>query len=147
MKTIEWTAKNGTIKVIATITADYRVNKYKEILDADGWKTEVEKVEQISDINMITKAETMEAVKGTPYEITKGHPAYKSGAYAMIGDKIGLKKEVYEKIQEAIEAERTEAEMNASEEWQAMQNARIQKDKGNQEYDKHRAMMKKVMGY
>lgn len=128
-KTIEWTTKTGK-PVVVTMT----IETSREI-NADGDKMTV------SCCDMHTTATVDGQTVGYSINtINASHPAHKLGAVAMCGNLC-----ITQANYDAIKAAQTELE--STPEWQAKVARQAASDKAAKEYDAHRAMMRKVMGY
>jgi hypothetical protein len=128
-KTVTWTTKsNKTAVVTMTIETSKEIN-------ADGDKVTV------SCCDMHTTATVDSQTVGYSINtINANHPAHKLGAVAMCGNLC-----IAQANYDAIKAAQTELENTP--EWQAKVSRQKASDKASKEYDAHRAMMSKVMGY
>ena len=126
--TIKWNAANG--KAI-TVTVDLVL---KETIFADGDNVEVD----CCNMHIDASVEGMGQMAHTVPRLANNLPA---GFVAIMGSKLVLSQENYDKVMGAI------AIIKDTAEWQAKELAEKLADKGEQEYEAHRAKMAKVMGY
>lgn len=106
--------------------------KTERIIDADGDKVTV----ACCEMDITAEIEGMGFVgSGRPQKITP-----QQGCIARIG-KLGINADNLARINAAI------AEVEATPEWIAKVARITQAEKEGREYDKHRAMMRRVMGY
>ena len=125
---IKWNAANGkeiTVKVEL---------KLKETIFADGDNIEVD----CCNMHIDASVEGMGQMAHTAPRIANNLPA---GFVALMGNKLVLSQENYDKVMGAI------AKLEATPQWVAKQAAEVAADKIDQEYEAHRAKMAKVMGY
>jgi hypothetical protein len=125
-KEITWTTNTGkAVKVIVGLITS-------KVIDADGDKVTV----ACCEMEIIAEIDGMGCVgTGRPQTITP-----QQGYIAKIG-KLGIRPENLTKINAAI------AEIEATPEWVAKVARRKQAEKEGREYEAHRAMMRRVMGY
>ncbi len=125
-KEITWTTNTGkAVKVIVGLITS-------KVIDADGDKVTV----ACCEMEIIAEIDGMGCVgTGRPQTITP-----QQGCIAKIG-KLGIRPENLTKINAAI------AEIEATPEWVAKVARRKQAEKEGREYEAHRAMMRRVMGY
>ncbi len=120
---ISWTLNNGKV---ARVMIELRTS---ETLNADGYKVDV------SCCEMDIRA-SVDGIGVVGY----GRPQQAQTMTAKIG-KLGIAYDNLDKINAAI------AEIEATPEWQAKIAQAEQAERESAEYDKHRAKMKRVMGY
>jgi hypothetical protein len=122
-KEITWTLSTGKeAKVTVELTTE-------ETINADGHKVTV----PCCDMTIRAEIEGMGVVGW-------GHPQKAQTAVAKIG-KLGIIKDNLDRINAAI------AEIEATPEWQAKIERAEKAAKESAEYERHRAKMKRVMGY
>lgn len=128
-KTITWTTKsNKAVVVTMTIVTNKEINN-------DGDKVTV------SCCDWHTTATVDGQIVGYVINtINTSHPAHKVGAVAICGNLC-----ITQTNYDAIKAAQTELE--STPEWQAKLAKEEASDKAAKEYESHRAMMRKVMGY
>ena len=128
-KTVTWTTKsNKAVVVTMAIETSREIN-------ADGDKVTV------PCCNMHATATVDGQTVGYSINtITARHPLHKLGAVAMCGNLC-----ITQANYDAITAAQTELE--STPEWQAKVARQEASNKANNEYEAHRAMMRKVMGY
>jgi hypothetical protein len=128
-KKIEWTTKTGKAAVVMM-----EIQTSREV-NADGDKVTV----PCCDMHIKATVDN----KNVGYSINtinSSHPAYKLGAVAMCGN-LCIMQANYDAIKAA------QMELESTPEWQAKIVRQKASDKASEEYDAHRAMMSKVMGY
>ena len=129
-KKIEWTTKSGK-----TVAVTMEIETSREI-NADG-----DKVTVPCCCDMHTTATVDGQTVGYSINtINASHPAHKLGAVAMCGN-LCITQTNYDAIKAA------QLELESTPEWQAKVARQEASDKASREYDAHRAMMRKVMGY
>jgi hypothetical protein len=128
-KTITWTTQSGKAVVVAM-----EIQTSREI-DADGDKVTV------SCCDMRTTVTVDDQTVGHSINtINASHPAHKLGAVAMCGN-LCITQSNYDAIKAA------QAELMESPYWQVKVARQEASDRVGKEYDAHRSMMCKVMGY
>jgi hypothetical protein len=129
IKKIEWTTKGGKAVVVTL-----EIQTSREI-NADGDKVTV------SCCDMHTLATVDGQTVGRHINtINASHPAHKLGAVAVCGN-LCISQANYDAIKAAL------TELESTPEWQAKMAREAESDKAAKEYDAHRSIMRKVMGY